>query len=448
MTAVAAPAATPVATAVERFVAAWREFAAAGDAPRWLREWRAEAIARFAAAGFPGPRDEAWRFTSVAPLLEASFELPDGRVPVTPETVAPFLVGAGAARHALVFVNGRLVPELTARGRLPDGVVVESLATAGTERADLVRTHLGRQVAPAAQAFAALNTAFLADGAFVHVPAGVELDEPLQLLFLTAGAAPVMVHPRVLVVLERGARVTVVESYVGLDARTRTFTNAVSEMVVGDGARLDLTRVQREGAAAFHVAASRTHQSRDSTVHATALAFGAALARHDITATLDGPGAYLALNGLSVGAAAQHLDHHTTIDHAQPHGESHELFNGVFDDRAHGVFTGRIIVRPGAQRTDSKQTNNHLLLSASARGDSQPQLEIYADDVKCTHGSTTGPLDPTALFYLKSRGLDARAANRMLTYGFGAEIVSRIEVEGVRTALDRLLRARVEEALR
>jgi Fe-S cluster assembly protein SufD len=222
-----------------------------------------------------------------------------------------------------------------------------------------------------------------------------------------------------------------------------SLTNSVTEVVLDEGAQLDLCREQREGAQSNHVAASHFHQARDSRLVFTTVALGAGLVRHDIHAVLDGSNAYLILNGLSVLGGHQHVDHHTTIDHAKPHCESHEYFNGVFDGESRGVFNGRIIVRPGAQRTDSKQTNNNLLLSQSARADSQPQLEIYADDVKCTHGSTVGPLDPTALFYLRSRGLGAEEARGLLTYGFGAEILDRITVPGARQRLDGEIRARL-----
>ena len=263
----------------------------------------------------------------------------------------------------------------------------------------------------------------------------------------SAGGARPAAHPRTLVIVEPGARVTVVETYAGLEPDAVYLMNAATELVVGAGARVDHYRIQRDSARAYHVAVSQSRQERDSMLHSTMLVFGAALGRHDVTSVLDGSGATLLLNGLSLLGGGQHADHHTTIDHAQPHCESHELFNGIFDGRARGVFTGRIIVRPGAQRTDSKQTNNNVLLSAEARADSQPQLEIYADDVKCTHGSTTGPLDPAALFYLRSRGMGPDDARALLAYGFGAEIVSRVEVPGVRAELDRILCERIAAGL-
>ncbi|PYO99690.1 MAG: Fe-S cluster assembly protein SufD [Gemmatimonadetes bacterium] len=253
---------------------------------------------------------------------------------------------------------------------------------------------------------------------------------------------PVVSHPRTLIVVDRGAQAAVVETYAAL-AGGVYWTNAVTEAVVGEGARLELFRVQREGPESFQVATTHSRQERDSYLALHVVAVGAALARHDVSTVLDGAGAELILNGLYLLSGAQHADHHTVIDHAQPHCASHEFFNGVLAERARGVFTGRIIVRPGAQRTDSKQTNNNLLLSTEARADSQPQLEIYADDVKCTHGSTVGPIDQNQLYYLRSRGLSPEAARSILTYGFGAEILDRMRHPDVRARLDRLVRERL-----
>jgi Fe-S cluster assembly protein SufD len=349
----------------------------------------------------------------------------------------------GTGRHRMVFVNGRFAPALSVLDGLPDGVTVSSMGEVLRREPERLRVLLGGTATEAKTAFAALNAAFLADGAFVHVAAGVEVAEPLQVLyFVTAGAGPVVTHPRTLVVVERLARVVVVEGYAAA-AGGVYWTNAVTDVVVADGGRADVLRVQRESERAFHSAATHTRQGRDSVVRVHALAFGAALARHDIAAVLDGEGSSCLLNGLYLARGTQHVDHHTVIDHAKPHGESHEYFNGVLDDRSRGVFNGRIVVRPGAQRTDSKQTNNNLLLSEEARADSQPQLEIYANDVKCTHGATLGPIDDRALFYLKSRGLGAPEARAMLTYGFGAEILGRIDAPVLRHHLDGLVRARL-----
>ncbi len=393
------------------FVAAYKAFAANGasGAPPWLKEIRERAIARFAEVGFPTTRLEQWRFTNVQPISETPFELQR--------------------------VNWQL-------DRFPAGVTVSTLGSAVVTAPDFLRAHLGRYAAVETSPFTALATAFLADGIVIRVAAGAVVTEPIRVGCRIPHASRPMTHPRLLIVVERGAQAKIVEAYEG-DAPGISLTNSVTEVVLEAGAQLDLCREQREGARSNHVAASHFHQDGDSRLVFTTVALGAGLVRHDIHAVLDGSGAHLILNGLSMLRGQQHVDHHTTIDHAKPHCESHEYFNGVFDGESHGVFNGRIIVRPGAQRTDSKQTNNNLLLSRSARADSQPQLEIYADDVKCTHGSTVGPLDPAALFYLRSRGLGAEEARGLLTYGFGAEVLDRIAVPGARERLDGEIRARL-----
>ena len=269
------------------------------------------------------------------------------------------------------------------------------------------------------------------------------MDEPVQLLYLSApNGTPTVSYPRTLVVVERGGRLSLVETYGGTPG-SRYWTDAVTEIITHENARVDAYRVQRESEQAFHTAATYSEQGRDSTVTIHPVVFGAALSRHDIVTRLGGPNGHCTINGLYILDGAQHADHHTTIDHAEPHCESHEYMNGVLDGRSRGVFNGRIIVRPGAQRTDSKQTNNNLVLSEHARADSQPQLEIYADDVKCTHGATLGPIDPRAMFYLTSRGISAAEARSLLTYGFGAEIIDRMEIAPLQAQLDRLIRQRV-----
>jgi Fe-S cluster assembly protein SufD len=394
-----------------QFVAAYQAFASNGGktAPAWLRDLREGAIARFTSVGLPSTRLEQWRFTSVQAIAESSFHLSESRWEVGP---------------------------------LPPGVEALPLAEAIERWPDLVQAHLARHAQVDANPFTALSTAFLRDGLVVRVVAGTAAARPVQLTCRIPGSPAPMVYPRLLLVVERGAQAQVVEAYEGA-ANGPSLVNAVTEVVLEDGARLDVCREQRGGAQEYHIATSQSHQGRDSRLALTTIAMEAALTRHDLNAVLDGPGATLVLSGLSLLEGRQHVDQHTTIDHAQPHCESHEYFNGVFDGESHGVFNGRIIVRPGAQRTDSKQTNNNLLLSDSARADSQPQLEIYADDVKCTHGSTVGPLDETALFYLRSRGVGAAAARGLLTYGFGAEILDRIAIPDARARLDQVIRRRL-----
>jgi len=434
----------------EPYVKDFQAFASNGaaGAPAWLREIREGAIARFSALGFPTTKQEAWRFTSVAPIAATHFAPPaSGVPPLALRDIAALSIIGTEGGPRIVFVDGRYAPGLSSLTGLPEGVQATSLAAATRPGpgGELARRHLARYAPWQDSAFAALNTAFLADGAFVHVARDTALAQPLEVLFLaTSGAGstdgPTVSHPRSLFVVERGARAALIESYASLGDGVQ-WTNAVTETVVGEGARVELYRVQREGRNAYHIATTQSRQERDSYLALHALTLGGSLARHDITTVLDGPGAELILNGLYLLGGSQHADHHTVIDHAQPHCASHEFFNGVLAERAHGVFNGRIIVRPGAQRTDSKQTNNNLLLSTEARADSQPQLEIYADDVKCTHGSTVGPLDQTALYYLRSRGLSPETARSLVTYGFAAEILGRMQRPDVRERLDGLVRA-------
>ena len=431
---------------VERYLAQYEAFAGngAGAVPAWLAELRRAAIGRFAALGFPTTRQEEWRFTSVEPIAETVFALAhgaDGGEPSPREMLSLEL--CEARRHLVVFVNGCYSPALSAVAGLPPGVVIGSLAEGLRSDPQLLERYLGRHAVTELRPFAALNTAFLHDGGFVYVPARVVMEEPIQLLFVTVpGAAPIVSHPRCLVVVERLSRASVVETYAAPRGGVY-WTNAVTEIVVGDGARVDYYRVQRESERAYHVATTHSVQGRDSTLSIHPVALGALLARHDIATVLDGENGLCTLNGLYVLGGRQHADHHTTIDHAKPHCESHEYFNGVLDGQSHGIFNGRIVVRPGAQRTDSKQTNNNLVLSEQARADSQPQLEIYADDVKCTHGATLGPIDEKAMFYLKSRGLSPAEARGLLTYGFGAEIIDRMGIAPLQAQLDRIIRHRL-----
>jgi len=446
---------TAAVDARERYVGLFEAFAGNGAAgsPGWLGELRRQAIARFAELGFPSTKQEEWRFTSVAPITETAFALSHGgeAAGVTASALAPYWI-AGPEAIRLAFINGAFAPALSAGTALPRGVRAGSLRAALASEPELTQAHLARHADYQASAFAALNTAFLSDGGFVYVPAGVELERPIELLFAAAAAgtenaAPSVSHPRSLVIVERGARATVLESYVALQHGVY-WTNAVTEIALAEGARLEHYRIQRESREAYQVATTHATQGRDTLLRLHPVALGAALARHDVRTQLAGTGGELILNGLYLLRGRQHADHHTVIDHAQPHCASHEYFNGLLGEQAHGVFNGRIIVRPGAQRTDSKQTNNNLLLSTEARADSQPQLEIYADDVKCTHGSTVGPLDETALYYLRSRGLAPETAAGMLTYGFAAEILGRMAHAGVRDELDRVIRARLADRTR
>ena len=445
-----------LAGAVERYVEQFKVLSENGGAaaPAWLRARREAAIERFKDLGFPTPRQEAWRFTDVKPIAREAFSLASqtGVWEVGRDQVARLLHGERPGLTA-VFVNGHYRDELSSLDRGggwgAEGVKLVSLKAALHSDGDLIERHLDRYVADGVNPFAALSTAFLDDGAFVYIGRDVQLDEPIQVVFLAhpGSGQPLVSHPRTLIIVEAGARASVVETYSSLDDGPY-WTNAVTEVVVGENAKLSAYRIQHESAAAYHTGTTQSQQERNSVYSSATFAFGARLTRHDITATLDGEGAAATLNGLSVLSGRQHVDHHTTLVHARPHCNSWEYFNGIFDEHARGVFNGKIIVRPGAQKTDAKQTSNNLLLSKNARADSQPQLEIYADDVKCTHGATLGPIDERALFYLQSRGFHREEARSLLTYGFAAEILRTVGLEGLRDDLDRLVKAQLREGTR
>jgi Fe-S cluster assembly protein SufD len=434
----------------DRFVDLFDRFTAngAGNAPDWLKAVRERAMARFVEVGFPSTHDEAWRFTDVRPIADVAFRTPPlSGPPVEESQVGPFLTGAADA-PVLVFVNGLFRPELSRVEDLPAGVVVDSLRRVLERDSEWLEANLARFATVSRNPFTALNTAFLHDGAIIHVPRGVVLRAPIRVLYLGVPSTDEawVWHPRSLYLVQHGAQATIVEYHAGLGPGPY-WSNAATEVVLGDEARLELYRVEREGEQAFHTAVTHSHQGRASAYRYLTASFGAALARQDLVAVLDGEGADCTLHGLSLLGGRQHADHHTTIEHAQPHCTSWEYFNGVFADKARGVFNGRILVRPGAQKTDAKQTNNNLLLSRNARADSQPQLEIYADDVRCTHGATLGPIDELHLFYLQSRGLTANQARRLLTYGFATDILQEVREPSVQRHLDDLVQARLTSAL-
>jgi Fe-S cluster assembly protein SufD len=421
-----------------------REARAAG--PGWLREQRRGAMAELAARGLPTPRDEDWKYTSLAPLLAAPLDWAANGAggEVSEDAVTPFLVGP-ASWPRLVFVNGRYVAKLSHVPRLTGDARVGSLAEALITDEETVRTHLVSSVRDGWHPFAALNAAFWEDGAFVHVPAGVSLPDPIHLIFVATGAPEGRAdHPRSLVALGRGSRATVVESYVALGGAAY-LANAVTRLALGPGAALDHVKVLNEGARAFHMGRMETSQERDSCLASCVLTFGGRFARLEIDARLGGEGTECLLSGLAVQGGRQHVDTHTVVDHERPHAMSRQLFKGVLDGKARGVFSGRVVVRPGANGTDAHQTNKNLLLSEGVEVDSKPQLEIFADDVKCSHGAADGQLADEALFYLKSRGLDEPAARTLLTLGFAREVLDRIRFEPIRDWCERLLASRLRD---
>jgi Fe-S cluster assembly protein SufD len=409
--------------------------------PSWLAPLRRRAIDRFAESGFPTTRDEDWRYTNLTSLAA---------MPFTPAAPSPAGVPDGALERLalpsaewprLVFVDGRYSPKLSMARPLPGGGQVASLAEAMITDADMIERHLGRYVRWDRNVFAALNTAFVQDGGFVCLPPEARSETPIELVFL-ATIPGVVAQPRTLIVAGLHSRLTVVERYLGITDEAY-FTNAVTEIVAGSGATVDHYVVQEQGADAFHVATVHAALERDSTLGTCEATFGGRLTRTTLALTFAGEGARGAINGLYIVGGRQHVDHHVTVDHAVPRCGSRQLFKGVLDGTARAVFNGRVIVRPDAQKTDATQTNKHLLLSDGVEVDSKPQLEIFADDVKCTHGAAEGQLAPEALFYLKSRGLGEETARALLTYGFAHEVLERVAVEPLQAYLHRRLMARL-----
>ena len=416
--------------------------------PDWLRARREAAIARFAEFGFPTPRLEDWKYTSLRDVSGGGF---------VPSPAAPHGFGRGAAERGLgprfpgpvlAFVNGRFAPDLSVEKPVGDGVVVQSLRAALAEHPELLEPHLGRiaRFDEPDESLVALNTALAEDGAFVRVPRGLALDLPIGLVFLAAGDAPALSTPRVLIVAEPGSRATVVEAYAGAGGAPQ-LTDAVGEIAVGADARVDHVVLQIAPEADFHVGALQVQQERDSRFESRAFSLGARLSRGDTRARIAGAGAEAVLDGLFVAADGQHTDHHTEIDHAEPNGRSRELYKGILTDSGRGVFNGRIIVRPDAQKTSAEQKNQNLLLSEDARIDTKPQLEIHADDVKCSHGSTIGHLDDAALFYLRARGIDGALARQLLTRAFASEVADAVALPSVREHLLETLGRRLAGAL-
>ena len=410
--------------------------------PAWLSLLRREAFERFLDRGFPTTNDEDWRFTSVAPLAAMEFSLGRGREEAL-QLSSP--LGDVWERYEMVFVNGHFTPEHSGVGTLPGGIVLESFATALESHPDELEAVLTLNPAEGATVFADLNRAFLGDGAFVMVPEGVVLEKPIHIVHVSSSATgvseaaeqrPVVSHPHLIVLAERGAHLRLVESYVSFGGNPR-FTNAAAEIVAAGGANVDHYRIQTENESAFHVGSQRLLQAEGAVIQDHSVSLGGRFARLDIHSLLDGHGADLTLNGLYVVKGTQHVDHHTVIDHRKPHGTSRELYKGVLDGEASGVFNGRIIVRPGAQKTNAQQTNKNLLLSEGALVNTNPQLEIEADDVKCAHGATIGQLDKDALFYLRSRGIGPEEATGILTRGFIADLSDRIRIPAVREAVRR-----------
>jgi Fe-S cluster assembly protein SufD len=411
--------------------------------PVWLARLRDRGMQRFDELGFPTIHDEEWRFTNLAPITTREMHRA-ADISLDASDLAPFAI-EGLDAVQLVFVNGRFAPALSRTRGLPQGVRVESLAAAIARGDAVVEKNLGRLADVETDAFTALGTALFEDGLFVHVPAKAVVEQPIHVIFVTVpGSETAQIHPRSLIVAEREAKVSLIEDHVSLGEGI-AFTNALTEIVAGDATHVRHCRLERENMEALTVVTLHSEQGRDSDFASHSALLGGALVRNGIYPSLRGTGCTSLLNGLYVAVGAQHHDTHMRVRHAEPHCGSRQFYRGILDDRARGVFSGRIIVHEGAQKTDAKQTSMNLLLSDEAHVEAKPQLEIYADDVKCTHGATVGQMDTDALFYLQARGIDEAQARSLLIFAFANEVLDRIEIEPVRELLRSLVGERLPQ---
>lgn len=425
------------------------KLAAAG--PDWLRDLRTRSLARFNEIGFPTSRLEEWKATSVAPIATTDFVT---AAAAAPRRTAPELPDLGALDFGgprLVFVDGRFAdaastPRANSADTKTGGTWIGPLAEALESIPDRLRPHLTRRDPSTLPAFDALNCAFAEDGAVVLVGDDVDAGPPIHLVFLsTRSERPTANHPRTLIAAGRGSRLRVVETFVGLGDGV-TLTNAVEDIVAGDDSSVEHYRIQAESPGGFHIATQHSRQTRDSRCSMHNIHLGGRLVRQNSIAVLDGEGAHCQLNGLILTRDRQHVDNHTVLDHAKPHGDSRELYKSILQDESTTVFNGRVVVREDAQKTDAKQSNRNLLLSSGALAHARPQLEIYADDVKCTHGATIGRLDEDAVFYLRSRGLSEAEARNLMIGAFAGEVLEQIEIEALRAHLEQTVAQRLRRA--
>jgi Fe-S cluster assembly protein SufD len=410
----------------------------------WLKQLREEAFERFRAIGFPTTHEEAWRFTNVSSIAQTPFRLgSEDDFSVSQQDLEKYRLVEFACQ--LVFINGYFAPELSWLAGLPVGLEVSSLAAQIDEDPESIEPHLDRDRSAPLDSFEMLNTAFLQDGAYVHIDRGAVIKDPICLLHVSvSGVPPIMSHPRNLIVGEEGSQAAVIEEYVSLDDGLG-FSNAVTELIAGEGAAISHYLVERENLQSFNVSTLHLRQGRDANVSSHSILLGGGLVRNNVHPVLGGEGAECLINGLYVGSQRQHLDNYMLVEHASPHCNSRQFYNGILDEQAHGVFHGRIVVHKQAQKTDAKQTNRNLLLSDDARIDTKPQLEIYADDVKCTHGATIGQLDENALFYLRARGIDEVSARNLLLQAFAGECLDRMHEPALRKFIEGLIGQRLAD---
>jgi Fe-S cluster assembly protein SufD len=413
----------------------------ANNYPAWLINLLENAGERYEKLDFPTTRDEEWKYTNIAPILKVPYRQPAVHDDLTQEMIAPFTFEE--SRHSqLVFINGRFSGELSNLSGLPGGIIVSNLAQALTDK--LVSGYLAAYADYRDEVFTALNTAQISDGAFIYIPKIVET--PIHLLFISTAREPFVSHPRVLIVAAEGAIASIIESYVSPGADVY-FTNAVTEVYAAQGSVITHYRLQEESERAFHIATTEVFQERESNYSSYAISLGGEIVRHNLNVLLSDERSETTIDGLYVVSGRQHVDNHTSIDHRKPHCTSHQLYKGILDGKSRAVFNGKVFVREGALLTDAHQLNKNLLLSGDATVDTKPQLEIFADDVKCSHGAAVGQLEDEELFYISTRGINPERARALLTYGFAEDVISKIKLRSVREQLDKAVLGKLHQSL-
>jgi Fe-S cluster assembly protein SufD len=412
-----------------------------GESAEPIHQLRKEAILNFAELSFPNTRDEEWKYTNVAPLLKYNFKPSLTRGNITDEQVNKFLFDK-LEHNLLVFVNGHFDKKLSRIKDLPKGVVAGSIADAIKQKLSVIDKHFGKYADFKSQIFTALSTAYLKDGAFIYVPDGKVIEDAFHVLFLTAsGDDKILTQPRNLFIAGKNSQVTIIEHYSSL-SEDIYFTNAVTEIFADENAVVDHIKLQEESKKAFHIGRMEVDQERSSNFSSHAISFGADLARNDFNTKFNDEGGESMLNGLFLLDGTQLFDVHTMIDHAKPHCNSHEHYKGILDDKSRGVFNGKVMVRRDAQKTNAFQENNNIILSNDALVNTKPQLEIFADDVKCSHGATIGQLDKDSMFYLKSRGIGEETARTILIHAFAIDVIKSIKVKAIKDYIEEILSKR------
>lgn len=418
-----------------------------GDAPEWLADLRREAISGFGELGFPTLSDEEWRFTNLEALRRGSFSIAENGISDVSEKTVDSYGFSGLDCLRLVFVNGRFASSLSDLGDVGEGIVVKALSEAVREHDDLVRGHLAKYADYEKDAFISLNTSYFEDGVFVYVPDRTVLEKPVHVLHVsTDEGRPLFINPRNLIIIGQSSDAKVIEHYVSM-SQSVYFSNVVTEVVCGEDANLEHYRLEFESQKAFNFSTLRVDQQKNSNITSHSVLYGGAIVRNNVHPVLAGEGCNSDIYGLFISEGRQHMDNFMRVEHASPHCDSRQFYNGVLDGRSKGVFHGRILVHEGAEKTDAKQTNRNLLLSDTAQIDTKPQLEIYNDDVKCTHGATIGQMDEEALFYLRSRGISMRQAKIIMLQAFTGETLEHMSIHSVREALESVVMKWFEQRL-